>query len=40
MKDEENKIIGCKLEAVINKNDYEIKWQRLKNDDEWLMGWK
>ncbi|MEB8431579.1 TIGR02450 family Trp-rich protein [Cocleimonas sp. KMM 6892] len=40
IKDEEEKIIGCKLEAVINKNLYEIQWQRLKNNEEWLMGWK
>ncbi|GAA0418780.1 TIGR02450 family Trp-rich protein [Cocleimonas flava] len=40
IKDEEEKIIGCKLEAVINKNHYEIQWQRLKNNEEWLMGWK
>ena len=40
IKDEDNEIIGCMLEAVINKNCYEIEWQALKNDDKWLMGWK
>ncbi|WP_299879751.1 TIGR02450 family Trp-rich protein [uncultured Cocleimonas sp.] len=40
LKDEEERIIGCKLEAVINKNQYDIDWQRLKNNEEWLMGWK
>ena len=40
LKDEEEKIIGCKLEAVINKNSYEINWQLLKNNKDWLMGWK
>ena len=38
--EEENNIIGCKLEAVINKNQYSIDWKILKNNEEWLMGWK
>ena len=40
LKDEEDKIVACMLEAVINKNDYKIDWQKLKNNEEWLMGWK
>lgn len=37
--DDEN-IIACELEAVINKKCYEIDWQRLKESSSWLMGWK
>jgi len=33
-------VIGCDLEAVINKHIYQINWQELKNDECWLMGWK
>ena len=37
LKDEENNIIGCKLEAVINKNQYSIDWKGLNdNNDSYL----
>ncbi|MSP28804.1 MAG: TIGR02450 family Trp-rich protein [Methylococcales bacterium] len=32
-------IVACELEAVINKNIYEIDWQILKDSSCWLMGW-
>jgi tryptophan-rich hypothetical protein len=32
-------IVACELEAVINKNIYEIEWQDLKDSSCWLMGW-
>ena len=40
LKNEDDDVIACRLEAVINKNNYEIDWQLLKNDENWLMGWK
>jgi len=33
-------IIGCVLEAVINKNSYEIDWRELQDSARWLTGWK
>ena len=33
-------IIGCVLEAVINKNTYEINWQELRDSTRWLTGWR
>ena len=33
-------ILSCELEAVINNNVYEIDWQQLKDSSLWLMGWK
>jgi tryptophan-rich hypothetical protein len=39
IRDEEQKIIACELEAVINNNSYEIDWQVLKDSSCWLMGW-
>lgn len=39
LKDEDDEIIACKLEAVINKNSYEMNWKKLRNDESWLMGW-
>jgi tryptophan-rich hypothetical protein len=40
IRDEEQEIIACKLEAVINNNSYEIDWQVLKDSSLWLMGWQ
>ena len=40
IKDPDDEIMGCKLEAVINKNVYEIDWKLLKDNQNWLMGWK
>lgn len=37
---EDETIIGCVLEAVINKNTYEINWLELKDSSRWLTGWK
>jgi len=39
VRDDNNKIIGCKLEAVINKNSYEIDWENLKDSSKWKVGW-
>jgi len=40
IENEANQITGCIIEAVINKNIYQIDWQVLKNSEDWLMGWK
>jgi tryptophan-rich hypothetical protein len=40
IRDEEQEIIACELEAVINNNSYEINWQILKDSSCWLMGWR
>ncbi len=32
-------IIACELEAVINKNNYEMDWRELKDTKVWKMGW-
>lgn len=37
--DEDQSVTDCVIEAVINKNQYEIDWRALKNTDEWRMGW-
>ena len=40
IKDDEDKVIACALEAIMTKNTYELEWHLLKNTDNWLMGWK
>ena len=40
LRSDDEKIIACELEVVINKNRYEIDWQLLKESSNWIMGWK
>ena len=37
---DDEQITGCELEAVINKNSYEIDWRLLRDPSNWIMGWK
>lgn len=38
--EDETKIISCLLEAVINKNEYELTINQLKDASNWIQGWK
>ena len=40
IRDENEMIISCELEAVINKHSYQMDWQELKDCACWQMGWK
>lgn len=40
IRDTKGTIIACELEAVINKNLYQLDWRELKNSRLWLAGWK
>ena len=40
IRDENEVIVSCELEAVINQTIYVIAWQELKNAAAWQMGWK
>jgi len=37
---DDDTIVSCELEAIINNNVYQIDWQQLKDSSLWLMGWK
>ena len=37
---EDGTIVGCELEAVINKKTREIDWRELQDSNRWVMGWK
>jgi tryptophan-rich hypothetical protein len=37
---DDDTIVSCELEAIINNNVYQIDWQQLKDSSCWLMGWK
>ncbi|NOS75576.1 MAG: TIGR02450 family Trp-rich protein [Methyloglobulus sp.] len=37
--DEYGIIVTCTVEAVLTKQEYEMKWQALKDSTCWLPGW-
>ena len=38
--DEEGIVIACYIEAIMSKRAMLIDWHNLKDDSEWLHGWK
>ncbi len=38
--DTQQKVVACILEAVIDKQLYQIDWRELRNTDSWIQGWK
>ena len=37
--DEDQRVMECVIEAVMNKRQYSIDWRELKSKEEWQMGW-
>jgi len=37
--DEQQNVIECIIEAVINQRQYEINWRDLKDKKQWRLGW-
>ena len=40
LRDEDEVITGCVLEAVMTKNSYPMTLSELKNSENWLLGWQ
>lgn len=40
IRDEENIVTECIIEAIINKSQYQLPWQSLTSSENWLQGWK
>jgi tryptophan-rich hypothetical protein len=40
IRDEEDTVTECVLEAVINKQQYIHPWRDLTSADHWQQGWK
>lgn len=40
IRDENDVVIACELEALINQHVYETAWRVLKDSSVWLMGWR
>lgn len=38
--DELGMVLTCTLEAVLNKQEYEMDWRDLKDSASWLTGWR
>jgi len=37
---DEEVVVFCQLQAIMTKKNYAIDWSDLKNDKEWIQGWK
>lgn len=37
---EEGEVVHCSIEAVITNRSAPINWMELKNNKNWLHGWK
>ncbi len=40
IENDEELLTHCVLEAVISKNQITTEWTNLKQEDQWVMGWK
>ena len=40
IKNEQEIIVGCILEAVLNHKEYQLDWREFKNASCWLPGWR
>ena len=38
--DDEGAVTACMIESVMSKRIVPIQWQALKNQDQWIQGWK
>ena len=38
--DEEEIVVSCSIEAVMSKRSIPINWHDLKDETNWLHGWK
>ena len=36
---DEERIVGCVIEAVYSQRKTEIDWKMLMDNSQWLMGW-
>lgn len=38
--DEDQTVVSCMIEAVMTKNEYDINWRELKDNNNWRIGWQ
>ncbi len=34
------KVVSCSIEAIINRQSFDIDWRELKDSSLWIIGWK
>lgn len=39
VRDEQEVVVACELEAIIDKQVYTIDWRTLQDSAQWQMGW-
>lgn len=39
VRDEQEVVVACELEAIIDKQVYTIDWRALQDAAQWQMGW-
>jgi tryptophan-rich hypothetical protein len=39
IRDEQENVVFCRIEAVLTGSIYQIKWQDLKEKSIWRLGW-
>jgi len=40
IRDENEVVIACEIEAVLTKKTYTLDWKRLKDNQQWQFGWQ
>jgi tryptophan-rich hypothetical protein len=40
IRDKNQLVVGCIIEAVINKREVELDFRALEDQQQWLQGWK
>ena len=38
--DENQVVIECSIEALLSKRCFQIVWHELKDESQWILGWK
>lgn len=40
VRDEDERVQHCTLQAVMTKNEYTMAWRALQDQSAWLQGWQ
>lgn len=40
LRDEQERVTGCLLEAVLSRRSEQIDWRQLRDPEHWLPGWR
>lgn len=40
LRDEQEKVSQCIVQAVMTRRDYQMDWKQLVDDEIWQMGWR